>query len=220
MARIKDYLYQDRNTLICKKSCSLTVPLESYSVGENMTIQNGEVWVSSLISTIDFDDIEFDIVLDYPIIIKADDMIKESTKIVFSFIANSVILESSMGGEISKEQIIYVKRLLSGKEIIRDPSHLLKKLYGVYGPVSSMDLVHLEVALCNLLRNSDDLSIPARLKQPYNAKLININSIPFVESFLSGIEFERITKAIETGLITDRPKDPSALEKILLGELV
>jgi len=221
MVKITNYLIQEGNSLICKKECVLKISLAPYTLGDNLLVKEDSVWVNSLISTVYFDDITFDIILDYPVDIQFQKLEKENGFLVFNFGPNSVILETSIDAAGIKEQIAYVKRLLSGREIVKDPTHLLSKLYDVYHKVGAdIDLVHYEIVLSNLLRDSSDPTLLARLRPQYNARLLNINAVVFNESFLSGIEFERIGKAIETGLVSERPRELSPLERVLLGELV
>jgi hypothetical protein len=220
MAKIKDYLEQDGTFLLCKKSCTLELDLETYSFGDNIIVENDEIWVKNLISKIIFDDIEFPIVLDYSVNIKVQESKKAGHILILKFTTNSIILETVLDVSETKDDIIYVKRLLSGKEVSKDTSHLLLKMYGVYKNNSSADLVHFEVVLSNVLRDKKNQGIPARLARIYDPALFNINSVVFQESFLSGIEFERISKALETGLVSERPREISVLERVLLGELV
>lgn len=219
MAKIKDYLEQDGAFLICKKPCTIKLDLGLYAIGDSLIIEKEEVWVKNLISRIYFEGIEFPLVLDYPVNIRIQNIEKDAHHLVLRFGANTIMLETVLDVSETKEEIIYVKRLLSGRELAKDPSHLLLKFYGVYKAKSSMDLVHFEVALSNVLRDAKDTSTPARLAKTYDPALLNVNSVVFQESFLSGIEFERITKALETGLVSDRPRETSALEKILLGDI-
>lgn len=222
MAKIQNYLMQEGNHLICKKPCTIKVDLNLYSLGDNLIISETSVWFAGIVSRIFFDDIDFDLVLDYPVSITFQEIKKEAKTLVFKFGANSVVLETSIDVSEARDEIIYIKRLLSGKEVSKNPSHLLLKLYALYKTrlQSSADLVHFEVTLSNVLRDKSNPSIPARLARRFDPVLLNVNSVVFQESFLSGIEFERITKALETGLISDRPRETSPLEKILLGELI
>jgi hypothetical protein len=123
-----------------------------------------------------------------------------------------------------KEQVNYIKRLLGGKMIYKDPSHLLMKIFKVYGPpVSDLDLVHMEVMASQVLRDKPNPAIPARLGKTWNPAMANVKENVFSTSFLQGLAFENVGKAIQVGL-SDTPDlsmlggDETIFEKILKGE--
>jgi hypothetical protein len=120
-----------------------------------------------------------------------------------------------------KEQVNYIKRLLGGREMYKDPSHLLKKILKVYGSgVSDLDLIYMEIMASQVLRDKKDHGIPARLGKKWDPVMANIKTDVFSTSFIQGLEFENVGKAIDTGLTTSRDTEPSILERIVTGELV
>lgn len=50
--------------------------------------------------------------------------------------------------------------------------------------------------------------------------MMNIKDIVFNTSFIQGLGFENINKAIQTGLISEETPGISILEKVLTGTLV
>lgn len=216
------YLYQSENLLNTSLDCTLTIDLIDYDLDDTILVNEEEktIWVKNLISKIDFEDLEFNIILDYPVILQAQNMKKfGKDQIRINFSRNSNILEVSMELEDIKKQVSFVERLMSGKEIFKDVDHFLLKLYRAFRDVSGMDLVHLEVLISNALRNKNDLSKPARLGT-WNPVLINMKDIVFRSGFVQGLAFENIGKSINTGLISDVYDQPSILEKVLTGTIV
>lgn len=220
--KITDYLYQSENLLNTYKDCIMTLDLIDYSLDDTILINEEEntIWVKNLISKIDFEDLEFNIILDYPVIIQAQNMKKFGKDYIqIEYNKNSNILEASLELEDIKKQVGFVERLMSGKEIFKDVDHFLLKLYRVFKDVSGMDLIHLEILIGNSLRNKNDLSKPARLGA-WNPTLINMKDVVFRSGFVQGLAFENIGKSINTGLISDVYDDPSILERVLTGTIV
>lgn len=216
------YLYQTGNILTGKKDCILTIDLSDYSLDDTILINEEEntIWVKNLISKIEFGDIEFSMILDYPVILQSHNMEKVINRYIkLSYPKNSQILEVSLEVEDIKKQVSFVERLMSGKEIFKDVNHLLLKLYRMFKGISNMDLVHLEILISNSLRNKNDLSKPARLGT-WNPVLINMKDVVFRSGFVQSLAFENIGKSINTGLISDVYDDPSILERVLTGEIV
>lgn len=222
MAKIGQYLKQADDKLISAKPCKLTIELDDYHLSDTLQIKesDGIIWVKSLISKIEFDDIVFNILLDYPVELQTPNMVQEDNKIILTYLKDDVILIIPFTTVEIKEQVNYVKRLLGGRELYKDPAHLLKKLYNIYGEISDLDLVHLEVLASQVLRDRIDHSIPARLAPKWDPVMANIKTDVFNTSFIQGLAFENVGKAIDTGLTTSTESDPSIMEKIVTGTLV
>ena len=80
--------------------------------------------------------------------------------------------------------------------------------------------MHLEVLLSQALRDKARPGIPARLGTKWDPIMMNIKDIVFNTSFMQGLAFENIGKAISTGLISEKPREESILEKVMTGTLV
>jgi hypothetical protein len=120
-----------------------------------------------------------------------------------------------------KEIVLYVERLISGKERFKNIDHLFLKFYKIYADISSMDLVHMEVLISQVLRDKNNVVIPARIgSDPMHPVLINLKKNVFNSDLLVGLAFENVNAAINTGLINDTEMPPSILQKLLTGNLV
>jgi len=224
MPNINQYLQQTDDKLIAVKPFKLTLNMDDYRLSDSLQIKEKEgiIWIKSLISKAEFDDIVFNIVLDYPVELQTPNMeMIPKEKIILSYLKGDIILTIPFTTVEIKEQVNYVKRLLGGKEMYKDPSHLLKKIVDIYGgKVSDLDSVHFEVLASQVLRDKQDHSQAARLGKKWDPVMANIKSDVFSTSFIQGLAFENVGKAIDTGLTSGKPKDKSVLEKIVTGELV
>lgn len=221
--KIPAYINQAENLLVTKKACKITIDMDNYEINDNMKIMENEktIWVASLLAQIEYNDFAFNIILDYPVelmIYKMQKIGKET--IILDYPANETILNVPFTTLEIKEQINYVSRLLGGKEIKKDPEHLLKRLYDVYLMHTDMDLVHFEVLISQVLRDKTDQSIPARLGRRWDPVMMNIKQNVFNTSFYQGLAFENVRKALEVGLTTSREVEPSILERVIKGELI
>jgi len=221
--KIKGHIKQDKNTLYCLKDCKVTIDLSDYIIGDNILINEDEnkIEVRGLMCQVEFDDIIFNIILDYGVEIQYSEMeyIKKE-KITISYKESDPILEVSLERQELKEQVLYVQRLLAGREIFKDVDHLLMKLFKIYGPLSSMDLVHLEILLSQCLRDRSNPAYSARLGKTWDPVMVNIKKNIFNTSFIQGLAFENVGLAIKTGMISEEVPDQSIIEKILTGEIV
>lgn len=224
MAKITKYLQQSDDKLISVQPCKLTIELADYTISDTLQVktEDGIVWVKSLISKIEFSDIVFNIMLDYPVELQTTNIETiPGERIILSYLKDEMILSIPFTTVEIKEQVNYVKRLLGGKEMYKDPSHLLKKVYKIYGDISDLDLVYMELMVSQVLRDKQDHSIPARLGKKWDPVMANIKTDVFDTSFIQGLEFENVGKAIDIGLTTSKAQDePSILERVVTGELV
>ncbi len=219
MAKISNYLKQDASILIAQKPFVMTIDMSNYT-SENMTKEDEQIWVKSLLAKAEFSDIIFDIVLDYPVnlmVYGEADISKEFIKLNFE--QNSTILQVSTEAAENKVQISYVERLIGGKEILKDASHLFRKLFAVYGPTSDMDSVHLEVLCSQVLRDRQNHHIPARLGKTFDPILMNLKKVIFSEGFVNSLAFENINEAIKVGLTSDEDREPSIIERVMTGNI-
>jgi len=222
--QLKIKLKQMENNLYCTQDCSMTIDLDSYELGDDITINEEEniVEANGLISRIEFSDLSFDIVLDYPVIIKYDKIIKSKEFIKVSFRKDDEIIEAPLQRQDLKEIVLYVERLISGKEKFKSIDHLFLKFYKIYSDISSMDLVHMEVLISQILRDKNNPVFPSRVgKDPMHPVLRNIKKNVFNNGgLLQGLAFENTSAAINAGLIATTELEPSILERLLTGTLV
>ena len=219
--KISNFFEQQGNILRCKKDCKITIDLSYYSSGDNIIITDSVIWVKSLISQVEFEDVIFNLILDYAIQLRIEHIIKHGKEsIELDYRKDTIVLESPMEAVEIKQQVAYVERLIGGKEVTKDPSHLFKKLYAIYGPSSSMDIVHMEVLLSQCLRDRGNPSRAARLGKTWDPVMVNIKKNIFSSGFLQGLGFENINEVIKTGLISDTDLEPSIIEKLMTGTLV
>lgn len=219
--KITKYLVQEENHLVTKLPSSVTISLSDYKSSDSLKIEDDKLWVKSLISRIEYEDIMFDIVLDYSVSFLIYEIEKTKEYIKLTFPANSTMLEVSTEAAEIKGQVAFVERLLGGREILKDAPHLYKRVLGVYSPpLTDMDSVHIEVLCSQVLRNKTNIHVPARLVEPYDPVLINIKKVVFSGGFLQGLAFENVGEAIRTGLISDEETDPSIIERIVTGDVI
>jgi hypothetical protein len=180
------------------------------------------VRVNGLISRIEFSDLSFDLILDYPVILKYNDISKTEDIIKLEFKKDSEIIEIPLQKQDIKEGILYIERLIAGKERFNDVNHLFLKVYKFYKDLApSMDLVHMEVFMSQILRDKKNPVLPSRIgSDPLHPVLMNIKKNIFNSGFIQGLAFENVNAAIKTGLITKTELEPSVLEKLLTGTLV
>jgi hypothetical protein len=218
--KLTEYIKQNENFLICNKKCKLSINMSNYKIGDNLVIDSDKIWVKSLLGRIEFDDLMFNIILDYPVKLETQNMEQKEGEIILLYEPNNVMIEIPLETEEMKQQILYVERLLGGREIYKDVDHLFNKLLKVYSPpVADMDLIHLEILLSNCLRDKNLLELPARLGATWDPVLLNIKETVFSSSFVEGLAFENVSKSISTGLVSEAPSEPSILERVMTGTL-
>ena len=142
------YLEQVDNQLIAIQPCKITLDTMNYELNQNLQINEDHIWVSSLISKIEFEDLIFSLVLDYSVELQTQKEIDIDEGIELEYEKDSIILIVSMASENIKQQAQYIERLLGGREIYKDVNHLLKKIYTLYSK-SGLDLVHLHSEIRN-----------------------------------------------------------------------
>ena len=219
---LKRFLTQTDNNLLVNKPAKLTIDLSNYEMNNNIQINDDHVWVNHLLSRVEYESTLFNIILDYPVHIKKVGLEAIGKEyLIFNYIANDILLEVPLQTAEIKEQVNYVNRLLGGKVVFKDPSHMVNKVMKVYGgSVSNLDLCHFEVLISQVLRDKTNQALPARLGKTWDPVMMNIKNAVFASGFIQGLAFENVNKAIETGLIAEGEIEPSILGKLITGEVV
>jgi DNA-binding protein len=104
--------------------------------------------------------------------------------------------------------------ILEKKNIIKHPEVAFNKLTKIYGDDFGIAYNHIEILISQIFRNKSKPEYPARLFEPYDAKVYSIKNISHLESFLSGLLFENISKSLQNGFISDSTIQ-NPLEKLL-----
>ena len=218
--KLSEYLDQQEDKLITKKECTIKIDLTTYEVEKSYLIDEDHVWFNHLISQIEFNDIIFNIALDYPVhLLKQNFQKIGKESLIFKYATGDTMVEIPLQTTEIKEQVNYINRLIGGRVVYKDPSHLLLKLMKVYGgSVSDLDLCYFEVLCSQVLRDRQNESLPARLGKVWDPVMMNIKSTVFTTGFVQGLAFENINKAIETGLVSKEDLPPTILEKLVTGE--
>jgi len=221
VSKLSRYLKQTENQLVCLKSCKITINLSNYTKGDDFEVYPDYIWLKSLVVRIEFSDLIFNLILDYPVRLQIQKMIEVGKEFIeLDYESYATVLEVPLETSEVQQQVQYVERLLGGREVHKDVDHLFRKLLNVYKPpIANMDLVHLEVLLSQCLRDRTTPSLPARVSRTWDPVMMNIKDVVFNTSFIQGLGFENINKAIQTGLISEETPDTSIIEKVLTGTL-
>jgi len=219
--KISDFLKQEDNDVITIQPMTLTInKLEYDSKTLIEDVEENQIWVKSLLSTAEYQNKIFNIVLDYPVILYTTHILENSkSTIKLKYIANDIVLEAASDTGDNSVEIAYVERLIGGRELYKDATHLYRKIYNIYGALSDMDSIHIEVLCAQILRDKKNVNIPARLGKTWDPVLINMKKVIYSEGFIQGLAFEDLGQALRTGLISKERLEPSILERVLTGEL-
>jgi len=219
--KLSSYLVQRDNRLTALKNCKVIIDMNDYDVGDSMVVEEDSIQVKSLLSQIEFDDVIFYLILDFPCNLYVEKKVEEGKeRIELFYKEGSTILDVPTEVTEMKQQVNYVERLIGGKEVFKDVEHLYRKLYKVYAPLSPMDSVHLEIVISQCLRYRLNPALPARLGKTWDPVLINIKKTIFSSGFMQGLAFENVNEAIKVGLISEEEIPPSIIEKLMTTPLV
>jgi hypothetical protein len=219
MKKLSQYLEQVDDKLIALKSCKVSIDMSNYKINDNIEIKNNIIWVKNLLSQIEFDDLIFGMILDYSVELQKSKSIINNQTIILEYNKGDVILTVPLATDDIKDQVNYVQRLVGGRELYKNPEHLLLKVFKVYSDLSDMDMINYEILISQSLRDRKTPEIAARLGKEWDPVMVNLKNNVFASGFIQGLAFENINKAIETGLVSEYDLEPSILERLVTGEI-
>ena len=103
----------------------------------------------------------------------------------------------------------------AGMKHLSKPEILLSALME---ELSKIDSVHLELVVANMFRSENDLTIPGRLVNYENCRIIGCKAIPFHDSWLSALAFENIGKAIRVGIVDEKDATLNPIEEVIIDK--
>ncbi len=137
---------------------------------------------------------------------------EEGTIIVLTYEPDDLIIfQDFIDTNINMKLII---DLLEGRiKYIKDPLILL---YSLYDQLSGVDMIHLELIISNMFRCKDDLNKKCRSSGNYkNGTILGQWEQPFNDSWLSSLAFERVDKAIHSGLVKEKTIQNNPMELLI-----
>jgi len=109
-----------------------------------------------------------------------------------------------------------VDRLFEGgAKYINNPETLVMT---IHDKIVGIDLVHIETIVSNMFRDSEDLTIPARITDYRHFEIVGQKKLPYVISWLSGLTFENINRAIKVALLDGKEAKMDPLEKVVMEQ--
>lgn len=105
------------------------------------------------------------------------------------------------------------KLVEGGMKYLNNPEVLLD---AIQNELSGLDSVHLEIVVAGMFRAKKDNTIPGRLVNYKNCEIIGCKKLPFIDSWVSGLAFENINKAMKTALVDNKKSQLNPIEKIVL----
>jgi hypothetical protein len=220
MKKLSQYLDQVDDKLIALKPCKISIDMSNYKINDNIEIKDNIIWVKNLLSQIEFDELIFSMILDYSVELEKSKSIINNQTIILEYSKGDVIFTVPLATDDIKDQVNYVQRLVGGRELYKNPEHLLLKVFKVYGgSISNIDMVNFELLISQSLRDRTSPELAARLGKKWDPIMVNLKNNVFASGFIQGLAFENINKAIETGLVSEHDLDPSILERLVTGEL-
>ena len=106
-----------------------------------------------------------------------------------------------------------IDRMINGRiKYIQDPELLVNILAN---EIKSSDLIHIETIIQNIFRDADDPTKPARLNGYKNPAIYSHKQLPYF-NWLSGLSFENIDKAIQSGLVSQKDAKLSAIDRVII----
>jgi len=209
---------------------------KSKIVVDNMDIEGSQIKtalsIKPFVCTLSFskgDNIldEFDLIIDDRVFLPIEyftvNEFRDDAKIKTIILkANSKDLPFLINVELSSSDLSIVMETILGiiekKNIMKHPEVAFNKLSKIYGDKFGIAYNHIEILISQLFRNLTKPEYPARLIEPYEAKVHGIKNIAHLESFLSGVLFENMSKSLLSGFVSDSTIQ-NPLEKLLSDDL-
>mgnify|MGYP000943104273 CR=1 FL=1 len=215
---LKENFVQEHNYLITKVKCQIRIPKKIYTDKFNISEDHDFIKIPVGYFDLIFKGETLSISMEKEVkFFKYRDNIKrEENFLILEYEENTKVLKVEASSIDYNKITMRIDDVMSGKVPFRDVHGLYFSFINTMMPTGGFDSVHLEVILSNALRNKRNPQYPARVKEPYEAIMVNIKKLPSIISWPLGLAFENFGKSIQYGMISQRAPE-SPIEKILMG---
>jgi len=211
---IESLFKQDNNKLISLFDGEITFDIEELDKKLIDFTEAGDIVIPNVSMKFMYEEKETILESDHTITILANNIIEKNAKYIKIKASNNtqfalIATTSSDFTSITKELISYLDRT----EKVNNTLFVFNRIFSKYENVSEMAFVHIEVLISNILRDSVNLNLPARLAKKWNPTKVGVKKVPFLSNWKNGMMFENIGKAIQNGLIsTERMDEDNTVE--------
>jgi len=215
---IKNALIEKDHTFYSADNIKLILSKEYYNINSLLKDFTDDINLEFVMFKIELPNGKtFDIVYDGSILLGLPDSYESTeTDFILKYASNKRVF--SLISQVDNTEIIAKKIInaVEGRVVVKDEYHLLIKLYRLMKNMGQFNFNYLEILVSQLMRDKNNPSIPARLGETWNPQIISIKKIPYVESWIRGIEFENFRKSIENALINPEITMNSKLDELVL----
>lgn len=209
----EDVFKIEKNTILAKKACTITINKKDYDPRTFIESTTTIIMPGNLQFFVPEYDDYCQISILYSVrVLKTADIRYEKNDIIISYLPDDIVVKSEYS--TTEPDIGFLTQLLNGRvKYMTDPKILLNMVHSI---LPDVDLIHLELIISNIFRQKDNISVRCRLSGNYkNSTLIGVSAQPFQDSWASAMSFHHINKAIKNGLIQGKDCEENPIEKII-----
>ena len=210
----KKYFNVTKNVITVNEDCVVELDTKNYM--DDIFVESKDFYSLPGIITInivhDEKNIQFTLPFNHNVnLIKPNDIEINGSVNILKYVPGEKLIEKYF---YEKEvNVSLIMKLLDGQtKFIKNPEILVMSLNN---QMQNVDLVHFETITQNMLRDTEDPTIPARLTGYKSFIILGQKQLPFVTSWLTALSFENTRKAIRSGLLSGKDAEENDLEKIV-----
>ena len=214
---LEKYLDVSENEIVCKQRCEIFIDKTEYK--DNELMETSDYYILPGLLEVHFLDDDKYIILPFNFdvfVYKPENIVEEKDYIQLVYEPGEVIIKQKY--KDTSFSYNTALRVFQGQaKFAKRPEQLVLLMEEVVN--YAIDLVHLEILVQQLFRCKDDPKKPCRLcgaDYENKCELYNISQIPYLISWLLGLGFERIDKAIKNAIVNKVPMKDTSLEKVIL----
>lgn len=213
-SKLKKYFTINKNTIIANIECYIEISMDDYT--DKTFIESKDYYLLPGIITVKIGENESIEQITFPFNFPVKLMLpanvdKDGVDVVLKYVPGEKIMEQNY---YQKEtDVSVINRLFEGQaKYISKPEMLV---LGLHEQLSSIDLVHLELVVQNMFRDSEVLEKPARLTGYKSYEILGQKKLPFVTNWVNALSFENTKKAIKAGLLTGQDAEDDPITRIV-----
>ncbi len=202
-----------KNNIVCNLACELVIIEKEYDersfVDSSRKITLPGIFQFYVPEKDEYTQLTITYLVD---LMKNDSVVRDKGKIIIKYEPGDIVITKDYV-PTGVDMGLLIRLLQGGIKYIKDPKILLNMLHDI---IPDVDLVHIELIVSNMFRDSSDLSKRCRLNGNYDkSEILGQIKQPFQNSWATALSFQYIDKAIKTGLVQHKDAEENPIEKVL-----
>jgi len=200
---IKNLMIQKERDVIAMTPLEILIDIEYVNKKDIIVEADNNITIPFTDMIVKYNDKEYRFIANINITIMSDKIVEFNKKYIkLQVNAHDKIFQVGIVQDNFAMGISALLRQINKTEEVKSLLYVFNNLFDIYKDISSLDIVHLEILLSQILRYKKQKRIPARLAKEWEPYKVGLKNVVYLDNWKMGMLFENMEKSITNGLVS------------------